>query len=192
MELVRRHEMTNRPQPANLLGQSLVELDRRMEEEVAFREAHYRHPGRERKRQPDSAHSQVFEWAIDDADVRREWLVDVNWLVNRGTHLADRQYPGNVELRRFALDAYLHGSPQWADSRHRLCRDETWYAPYNTKPQPRQSLASHLCGYRRAARTWADHLTCAHGLSWLPRLYLSGGEGQQQAPLFDNRRAPAR
>src|SRR5262245_65657654 len=107
VELVRRHEMTRRPQPANLVGQSLVELDRRMEEEVAVREAHDRHPGRERKRQPDSAHSQVFEWAIDDADVRCEWLVDVNWLVNRGTHLADRQYPGNVELRRFALDAYL-------------------------------------------------------------------------------------
>src|SRR5215510_7046121 len=107
VELVRRHEMTRRSQPANLVGQSLVKLDRRMEEEVAVREAHYRHPGRERKRQPDSAHSKIFEWAIDDADVRRDLLVDVNWLINRGTHLADRQYPGNVELRRFVLDAYL-------------------------------------------------------------------------------------
>jgi hypothetical protein len=59
--------MTSRPQPANLLGQFLVELDWRMEEEVAVREAHYRHPGRERKRQTDSAYSQIFERAIDES-----------------------------------------------------------------------------------------------------------------------------
>src|SRR5262247_4379370 len=111
VELVRRHEMTRRPQPPNLVGQSLVELDRRMEEEVAVREAHYRHPGRERKRQPDSAHSQVFEWAIDDADVRCEWLVDVNWLVNRGTHLADRQYAGNVETTALSAGCLVRRSP---------------------------------------------------------------------------------
>ncbi len=35
VELVRRHEMTNRPQPQQPICQSLVELDRRMEEEVA-------------------------------------------------------------------------------------------------------------------------------------------------------------
>jgi hypothetical protein len=28
-------------------------------------------------------------WAIDDADVRCQWLVDVDRLVKRGTHLAD-------------------------------------------------------------------------------------------------------
>src|SRR5215831_12747881 len=108
MELVRRHEMTNRPQPANLSGQSLVELNRRMEEKVAVRKAHYRHAGRERQRQPDSAYSQIFEWAIDDADVRREWLVDVNWLVNRGTHLADRQYAGNVETTALSAGCLRH------------------------------------------------------------------------------------
>src|SRR5215472_2157190 len=97
MELVRRHEMTKRPQPANLLCQSVVELNRRMEEKVAVRKAHYRHPGRERKRQPDSAYSQIFEWAIDDADVQREWLVDVNWLVNRCTHVADHQDAGECQ-----------------------------------------------------------------------------------------------
>src|SRR5215510_1585892 len=108
MELVRRHEMSNRPQPANLLGQSLVELNRRMEEKVAVRKAHYRHPGRERKRQPDSAYSQIFEWAIDDADVRREWLVDVNWLVSRGTtHVADHQDAGECrKLQHLALASY--------------------------------------------------------------------------------------
>src|SRR5262245_5821663 len=115
VELVRRHEMTRRPQPANLVGQSLVELDRRMKEEVTVRKAHYRHSGRERKRQSDSAHSQIFEWAIDDADVRREWLVDVNWLVNRGTHLADRQYAGNVETTALSAGCL----------RHRPCRYET-------------------------------------------------------------------
>jgi hypothetical protein len=35
VELVRRHEMTNRPQSQQPVGQSPVELDRRMEEEVA-------------------------------------------------------------------------------------------------------------------------------------------------------------
>src|SRR5262245_48297367 len=93
VELVRRHEMTNHAHPAQLLGQSLVEPDWRMEEEVAVRKAHHDHSGRERERQPDSAYSQIFEGAIDEADVRREWLVDVNWLVERGTHTADRQYP---------------------------------------------------------------------------------------------------
>src|SRR5215470_13112663 len=99
--------MTNRPQPANLLCQFLVELNRRMEEKVAVRKAHYRHPGRERKRQPDSAYSQIFEWAIDDADVRREWLVDVNWLVSRGTHVADHQDAGECrKLQHSALASY--------------------------------------------------------------------------------------
>ena len=37
MELVGLHEMTNRPQPVQLLGQSLVELDRRM---LLIRHAH--------------------------------------------------------------------------------------------------------------------------------------------------------
>jgi hypothetical protein len=113
--LVRRHEMTSRPQPANLLGQSLVELDRRMEEEVVVRKAHYRHSGRERKRQPDSAYRQIFEWAIDDADVPREWLVDVNWLLNRGTHLTDRQYAKNVETT--ALSAGCLRAPKSAMGR---------------------------------------------------------------------------
>ena len=35
VELVRRHEMAHGPQPLQFLGQSPVELDRRMEKEVA-------------------------------------------------------------------------------------------------------------------------------------------------------------
>jgi hypothetical protein len=43
-------------------------------------------------------------------------------------------------------------------------------------------------GLNSAARTLADSLTCAHILSQLPILHLSGGKGQQQAPRqFDNR-----
>src|SRR5215469_787913 len=78
-----------------------------MEEKVAVRKAHYRHPGCERKRQPDSAYSQIFEWAIDDADVRREWFVDVNWLIVRGTHLADHQDAGECrKLQHLARASY--------------------------------------------------------------------------------------
>src|SRR5215203_2250159 len=89
--------MTNRSQPVQLLGQCLVELDRRMKEEVAVCKAHHCHSGRERKRHPDAAYSQIFEWPIDDSNVRREWLVDVNWLVERGAHVADRNRLRNVE-----------------------------------------------------------------------------------------------
>jgi len=60
MELVGRHEMTNPTQAAQLLGQVLIELDRRMKEEVAVRETHHRHSGREGKRQPDAADSQIL------------------------------------------------------------------------------------------------------------------------------------
>src|SRR5215217_4329402 len=102
MELVRRHEMTNRPQPVQLLGQALVELDRRMEEEVAVWQAHHCHSGRERKRQPDAAYRQVLEWAIDDADVRRECLVDVNWLVKRATHIRPPICCGMSQLPQFS------------------------------------------------------------------------------------------
>src|SRR5262249_16377790 len=63
----------------------------------------------------------IFEWAIDDADVRREWLVDVNWLVNRGTHLADRHYAGNVETTVLSAGCL----------RHRPCRYETPSALFN-------------------------------------------------------------
>jgi len=28
-----------------------------------------------------------------DADVRRDWLVDINWLVKRGTHVAAPKMP---------------------------------------------------------------------------------------------------
>src|SRR5262249_46036900 len=36
VELVSRHEMTNRPQPQQFVGQSPVELGRRMKEEVSI------------------------------------------------------------------------------------------------------------------------------------------------------------
>lgn len=42
--------MTNHSQSAHLDGQSFVELDRRMEEEIAVFQAHHCHSGRERKR----------------------------------------------------------------------------------------------------------------------------------------------
>src|SRR5215207_356670 len=100
-ELVGRHEMTNRSQPVQLLGQSLVELNRRMEEEVAIGKPHHGHAGRERKRQPDSAYSKIFEWAIDDADLRREWLIDVDWLVKGCTHVSARQY--GAQWRNYPL-----------------------------------------------------------------------------------------
>src|SRR5262245_54749069 len=46
----------------------------------------------------------------------------------------------------------------------------------------------HAESERRAARTRADPLTCAHGLSRLPFWHLSEETGPQQAPRqFDNR-----
>jgi hypothetical protein len=47
------------------------------------------HPGCERKRQLYSADGQIFEWPIDNTNVRRDGFVDVDWLVKRGTHIAD-------------------------------------------------------------------------------------------------------
>ena len=32
---------------------------------------------------------QIFEWPVDDTDVRRDKFVDVDWLVKRGSHIAD-------------------------------------------------------------------------------------------------------
>src|SRR5215216_6128506 len=98
VELVRRHEMTNRPQPQQLVGQSAVELDRRMEEEVAVRKAHHCHSGCERKRQLCSAYGQIFEWPVDDTDVRRDGFVDVDWLVKGSAHVADHHNSGAANV----------------------------------------------------------------------------------------------
>src|ERR1043166_5882328 len=43
----------------------------------------------ERERHPYSAYGQTFKWPVDDADVRRDGFVDVDWLVKRGSHIAD-------------------------------------------------------------------------------------------------------
>src|SRR5215813_6614834 len=50
---------------------------------------HHCHPGCEWKRHRYSAYGQIFEWPVDDADVGRDGFVDVDWLVKRGTHIAD-------------------------------------------------------------------------------------------------------
>src|SRR5262245_47588907 len=89
VELIRGNEMTNRPQPQQFVGQSPVELDRRVKEEVSIREARHCHSGCEWKRHLYSGYGQIFEWPVDNADVGRERLVDVDWLVKRGTHIAD-------------------------------------------------------------------------------------------------------
>ena len=58
-----------------------------MEEEVAVRQAHHCHSRRERKRQPDFGDNQIFKWAVDDADVRGERLVDVDRVVREAPKL---------------------------------------------------------------------------------------------------------
>src|SRR5262245_4698619 len=50
---------------------------------------HHCHSGCEWKRQLYSAYDQIFEWPVDNANVGRDGLVDVDWLVKRGTHIAN-------------------------------------------------------------------------------------------------------
>src|SRR5262249_377212 len=86
---VRRHEITNRSQYQHLVGQSHVELNRRMEERARRLKAAPLSFGFERKRQLCSAYGQIFERPVDNTDVRRDRFVDVDWLVKRGSHIAD-------------------------------------------------------------------------------------------------------
>ena len=78
--------MSDCPHPLQLACEYLIKFDRRLQEQITIRKAHDRHPRRERQRQPDTTHGQVLEWPIDYADVRRHRLVDVDGLVERGTH----------------------------------------------------------------------------------------------------------
>ena len=56
--------------------------------------------GCERKRQPYSAHGQIFEGTVNDTNVRRDGFVDVDWLVKRGSHIAGHHI---LVLRMFCL-----------------------------------------------------------------------------------------
>ena len=86
VKLVGRHEMPKRPEPPQRVRQSIVKLNRRVEEEVAVCETHDGHSRRERERQLDSTYDQILERAVDDADVRPDGLVDADWLVERSAH----------------------------------------------------------------------------------------------------------
>src|SRR5690348_9038727 len=55
-----------------------------MEKEITIFELNHGHACRERHRKSNARHYQIFERAIDDADVPREWLVRVERFVKRG------------------------------------------------------------------------------------------------------------
>src|SRR6516225_2742643 len=71
VELIRRHEMPNCPELSQLLGSPAIEFDRRMKEELSVREACHGHPGGKRYRQPHAADGEIFQWAVNDADIWR-------------------------------------------------------------------------------------------------------------------------
>src|SRR5215468_7415885 len=97
VKLVGRYEMANCPQPLQLVSQCFIKFDWRVKEKVTIRETHDCHSCSEGQRQPDSTHREVFEWSIDNPDMRSDWLIYVYWLVERGAHA------GHLP------DSFLHG-----------------------------------------------------------------------------------
>src|SRR5215471_16692337 len=71
VELIRRHEMPNCPELPQLLGSPVIEFDRRMKEERSVRETYHGHPGGKRYRQPHAADGEIFQWAVNGADIWR-------------------------------------------------------------------------------------------------------------------------
>jgi hypothetical protein len=70
--------------PAELLDlvrQPALKPDRRVKEQVAVRQTHYRHPSREGERKPHRSDGEIFKWPIDNADVGCDRFVDVNRFV---------------------------------------------------------------------------------------------------------------
>src|SRR5215204_1049974 len=96
VELVRRYQVAYRPHGLQLFGKARIERDRRMQKQIAVFELHDRHARRERKRKRYSRGPQILERSIDDADIRREGLVLVEWLVDR--ECSDR-HPSDPEAK---------------------------------------------------------------------------------------------
>jgi hypothetical protein len=64
-------------------GKHGIERGGRMEKEIAIFEFDHSHACRERQWKPNAQHRQILEWAVDDADVPREWLILVKRFVRR-------------------------------------------------------------------------------------------------------------
>jgi hypothetical protein len=62
-----------------------IERNRRMEEEIAVFESDDGHARRERERKPHSGRREILQRPVDDADIRPEGLVLVEWVVDQGS-----------------------------------------------------------------------------------------------------------
>jgi hypothetical protein len=81
VELVRRNQVPDPPELLELVRQPALKPDWRVKEQVAVRQTHDRHPGREGEWKPDPGDGEIFKWPIDNADVGRDRFVDVNRFV---------------------------------------------------------------------------------------------------------------
>jgi hypothetical protein len=78
--------VTNSTYRLKFLGQFRVILDRRVKEEVAIAQADHGHSCSEGHRQCDMSNDEILERPINKSDLRRDGLVDVDWLVQRCDH----------------------------------------------------------------------------------------------------------
>jgi hypothetical protein len=66
-------------------GKPGIERDRRMQKEIAVFESDDRHARREWERKRYSRRREILQRPVDDADIRPEGLVLVEWVVDGGS-----------------------------------------------------------------------------------------------------------
>ena len=81
VELVGRYAMLHGTQRLKGFSERGVERNRRVEKEIAIFELNNSHACRERQRKSNIKDRQILEWAVNDPDVPREWLVLIKGFV---------------------------------------------------------------------------------------------------------------